>query len=1175
MSRKMFFGIVMLVLLLTSILTFAINIQQAEADLITVSKSKKEDITVSFSIPEVVEIEGYDWLRIENCSYFTTPGQPMLPVRSLVFKLREGSTVTNIELKVEESLLQGKFRILPVPSPSMVGLQTPANFTEDPDVYNSTSLFPNEWYVWRHAHGMDVETTTRVEYILLNLFPLRFLPAENKVLRAENISITINYIESEISAPLAVLKNLIITSPTLEPYAVELAKMKNNTGISSKVLNTTWIYHNYGGIDRQEQIRTCIKAFVATYGITYITIFGDADQVPVRNAYVPDGQDTYTPTDLYYADLDGTWDDNKDGLYADQRYDNVDGIPDVYVGRIPPSLAQYAQVAVDKIKGYQQQFDPSESWTRRVVLAAGTGSGDGFSNPFGTAFPFLKNYTANICIGKDVVKLYESYGNLSTGSMASEINKGALFVNFAGHGDPGMWLFYWVIPGLWWNGFGISDVQSLTNGFKLPVVTTMACSTARFDDTDCIGEWFVLEPDGGGIAYYGATRIAWGYANEWVTTGLMGEMDWRIYGAFYEGHTRLGQMWGVPVTKYVQSHIWNYKYASKYDVKTLMEFVMLGDPTLRIYHPNYPETLHVPEDYPTIQTAINAAYDGDTIDVSPGTYYEHVVVNKSIWLVGESPSKTVIDGGLTGIVVNITANNVIISNFSIRKGSGTWPGSGISLARSANVTIRNNNITNNQWGILLAGSSNNTITMNDITNNNFGGIYLAESSNNSLTMNTLTNNGPGAQWAGIYIFNSSKNSIVMNTLTNNYIGIRLDDSSKNSISMNNVTEYNFGGIYLNWASSNNTITMNDITNNGAYGGIWLQSSSANIVYHNNFVNNTMQVLTYDSVNVWDDGYPSGGNYWSNYAGYDLFNGPYQNITGSDGIGDTPYIIDANNKDTYPFMNQIGWKNTELDFSLTPNPAYIGQTVTMLGKLTDRLGNPINNTKIDVYVNGKFTGSLFTNSSGWFTASAKVDTAGTYNITVTYSGSETYNPSSHTETLTVYAATITVWTDRTIYHTGETMKVYVRVKNGGVTLPVRAIIALKLPNGTPYTVLNMTTTLPANYDSGNILWQTYTIPNAPLGNYTWIAELRNPTTGALIWQSTWNWSLAATAMETPSVEAVLQANPNGIRLSSLSFIRAKDWSCSDCRTSSDRALPATLTFWFPTEKLRPTVEPPVK
>jgi hypothetical protein len=58
----------------------------------------------------------------------------------------------------------------------------------------------------------------------------------------------------------------------------------------------------------------------------------------------------------------------------------------------------------------------------------------------------------------------------------------------------------------------------------------------------------------------------------------------------------------------------------------------------------------------------------------------------------------------------------------------------------------------------------------------------------------------------------------------------------------------------------------------------------------------------NSVNAWDDGYPSGGNYWSDYTGVDLRKGPYQNETGSDGIGDTPYSIDSDNADRYPLMN---------------------------------------------------------------------------------------------------------------------------------------------------------------------------------------------------------------------------------------------------------------------------------
>jgi len=66
----------------------------------------------------------------------------------------------------------------------------------------------------------------------------------------------------------------------------------------------------------------------------------------------------------------------------------------------------------------------------------------------------------------------------------------------------------------------------------------------------------------------------------------------------------------------------------------------------------------------------------------------------------------------------------------------------------------------------------------------------------------------------------------------------------------------------------------------------------NRIYHNDFVDNKKQVQSYSSSNVWDDGYPSGGNYWSDYNGYD---------SNHDGIGDTSYFIDENNTDHYPLM----------------------------------------------------------------------------------------------------------------------------------------------------------------------------------------------------------------------------------------------------------------------------------
>jgi nitrous oxidase accessory protein NosD len=84
----------------------------------------------------------------------------------------------------------------------------------------------------------------------------------------------------------------------------------------------------------------------------------------------------------------------------------------------------------------------------------------------------------------------------------------------------------------------------------------------------------------------------------------------------------------------------------------------------------------------------------------------------------------------------------------------------------------------------------------------------------------------------------------------------------------------------------------------------LDGANHNTIRHNNFVNNNVQVYVQSSYNnIWNDGYPSGGNYWSDYGGVDLYGGLYQNEVGSDGVGDTPYAIDANNMDRWPLMTQ--------------------------------------------------------------------------------------------------------------------------------------------------------------------------------------------------------------------------------------------------------------------------------
>ncbi len=294
--------------------------------------------------------------------------------------------------------------------------------------------------------------------------------------------------------------------------------------------------------------------------------------------------------------------------------------------------------------------------------------------------------------------------------------------------------------------------------------------------------------------------------------------------------------------------------------------------------------------YTTIQSAIYDANPGDMIFVYNGTYVENVIVNiDNLNLIGENRNSTIIDGDGLGDVVYISGDQVTISGFTIQNSGSICYNGGIHINSDYN-NVSGNKISNNaEIGVWLDSCDDNIVSDNIIEINGLDGLWLDSSRYNTVSNNFITSNSDD----GIVIKSSTHNTVFENIISFN------DDN----------------GMSIIYPSNNNNIIRNIIRSNND-NGLYTNASNNNI-YHNSFIHN-LENANDEGGNNWNDVYPSGGNFWSDYSGDDDFHGLNQDLPGHDRLGDIPYEIPFDQgTDYYPLIDQDGWFNEEpIDLTLT-------------------------------------------------------------------------------------------------------------------------------------------------------------------------------------------------------------------------------------------------------------------
>lgn len=504
----------------------------------------------TFSPEEVkfTKVDGYDVVDLRGYVSTSAPGEPVIPQAIFTFVVPPNATVTNVEVvDSEKAELPGTYNLYPAQTPRPLSVRPEPEFVGPKSaVYGSDSQYPGRLVEFGY-------TGTKAGYRLcgVSVFPLQYSPLSGKVTLNTTLSLRVTYQENSYAAmPLSRVQRevaaqelrsfvsnasditefappmrqadvadaeyVIITSDSYVSTLQPLADWLSCKGFVTVFKTMSWITGNYSGYDTQEKVRNFIIDYYANHGTMWVLLAGANSVIPGRRGRsVVNSETGNIPADLYYSDLQWSWDGDGDHVYGEAGDDTVDFYADVYVGRVPINSVATAQTLVNKVFGYEKA--PDTGYIRRAYL------------PW---VPLFTGYTGE-AVSDTIAGITPSgwtdtkASSPSRSAFQSAVNSGYGVCHAAAHGDATG--FYTDVGAAIYT---TTEAAAQTNGMdKLVIMNSMACISGNFENQNCLSVTLQNNANGGSVANMMNSRYGWGTP---PTMGPSEKLCVRFYDFFVE-----------------------------------------------------------------------------------------------------------------------------------------------------------------------------------------------------------------------------------------------------------------------------------------------------------------------------------------------------------------------------------------------------------------------------------------------------------------------------------------------------------------------------------------------------------------------------------------------------------------------------------------------------------------